>query len=123
MVVKITLLLKILFWLCFMAINTLALSPASSLPALEIFNWWDKTQHAIGFGTLTVLAVLAYPHAHKLRVAFFLCGHGVLIEVLQYVGGYRFADWQDAIADAVGIGIGMMLVTFLKYPMLTKTSV
>ena len=49
-----------MFWLCFVAVNTLALSPAPYLPP-EIFDWWDKAQHAIAFGALAVLAVLAYP--------------------------------------------------------------
>ena len=123
MLIKLTILWKALFWLCFVMLNVLALSPAYSLQPLEIFNWWDKTQHAIGFITLTVLAVLAYPHIHKLHIALCLCGHGALIEVFQYFGGYRYADWQDAIADAVGVGLGLLLVTFLKSAIITKNSV
>ena len=53
--------LKVLFWMSFVAINILALSPAPYLPPLEIFNWWDKAQYAITFAALAVLAVLAYP--------------------------------------------------------------
>jgi VanZ family protein len=87
----------------------LALSPAPYLPPLEIFNWWDKVQHAIGFGTLAVLAVIAYPHVSKTRVALLLCLQGVAIEVLQYWGGFRFGDWQDAVADAVGVLLGLVL--------------
>jgi VanZ family protein len=100
---------KILFWACFLALNALALSPAPYLPPLEIFNWWDKAQHAIGFGTLTVLAVLAYPDVSKLRIGLMLVALGVLIEVLQYFSGYRFGDWQDAVADGVGVLLGLVL--------------
>lgn len=100
---------KILFWACFLALNTLALSPAPYLPPLEVFNWWDKAQHAIGFGTLTVLAVLAYPEVSKLRMGLMLVALGVLIEVLQYFSGYRFGDWQDAVADGVGVLLGLVL--------------
>ena len=99
---------KSIFWLCFVALNTLALSPAPYIPPLEIFNWWDKAQHAIGFGTLTVLAVLAYPEISKLRIAILLMVLGVLIEVLQYFSGYRFGDWQDALADGVGVMLGLV---------------
>jgi VanZ family protein len=105
--------LKLLFWICFVGLNALALSPAPYLPPLEIFNWWDKAQHAIGFGTLTVLAVLAYPQVSKYRVAVLLCLQGVAIEVLQYVGGYRYGDWQDALADAVGVLLGLVLVKLI----------
>ena len=103
-----------LFWLCFIALNALALSPAPYLPPMEIFNWWDKAQHAIGFGTLAVLAALAYPHVSKLRLGVFLCLQGVAIELLQHWGGYRFGDWQDALADAVGVVLGLCLVACIK---------
>ena len=110
---KFPLMSKSIFWLCFVALNALALSPAPYIPPLEIFNWWDKAQHAIGFGTLTVLAVLAYPKVSKLRIAILLMVLGVLIEVLQYFSGYRFGDWQDALADGVGVLGGIVGVTWL----------
>ena len=104
---------KLAFWICFIATNALALSPAPYLPPLEIFNWWDKAQHAIAFGTLAVLAALAYPEASRLRIALLLTGQGVLIELLQYYGGYRFGDWQDALADGVGVLLGLILAAWL----------
>ena len=105
--------LKYLFWTCFVVINALALSPAPYLPPLEIFNWWDKAQHAIAFAVLAVLAVLAYPLGSKLRIAFLLIVQGVMIEVLQYFGGYRYGDWQDALADGVGVLLGLGLAAWL----------
>ena len=98
---------KLAFWICTIALSALALMPGPYLPPLEIFNWWDKAQHAIGFGTLAVLAVLAYPGFSKLRIGLLLMVLGVLIEVLQYLGGYRFGDWQDAVADGVGVLVGL----------------
>jgi len=106
--------LKYLFWTSFVVINVLALSPAPYLP--EIFNWWDKAQHAIAFAVLAVLAVLAYPEASRLRIALLLMGQGVLIEVLQHFGGYRFGDWQDAVADGVGVLVGLGVVSiFVRF--------
>ena len=100
--------------------NALALSPAPYLPPLEVFNWWDKAQHAIGFGTLAVLAALAYPLVSRYRLAVLLCLQGVAIEVLQYWGGFRFGDWEDAVADAVGVVLGLIVFKlcmrmFIKY--------
>ena len=109
--IKFSNLRKALFWACFLAINILALSPAPYLP--EIFNWWDKAQHAIAFATLAVMAVLAYPEALKRRIAFLLIVLGVLIEVLQYFSGYRYGDWQDALADGMGVLLGLGLVAWL----------
>lgn len=103
---KFSVVLKGAFWVCFVVINALALSPAPYLPP-ELFNWWDKAQHAIAFGTLTVLAVLAYPCVSKFRIGFLLLALGVLIEVLQYFSGYRYGDWQDAVADGVGVLVGL----------------
>jgi|LauGreDrversion4_1035100.scaffolds.fasta_scaffold35975_2 VanZ family protein len=107
--------LKFLFWTSFVVINILALSPAPYLPPLEIFNWWDKAQHAIAFAVLAVLAVLAYPEVSKLRIAVLLIGQGVLIELLQYHGGYRFGDWQDAVADGVGVLLGLAMVRVMDF--------
>ena len=89
-----------------MVINVLALSPAPFLPP-EIFDWWDKAQHAIAFCALAVLAVFAYPDVSKLRIALLLISQGVVIEVLQYFSGYRYGDWQDALADGVGVLLGL----------------
>ena len=111
---------KLAFWICFIAINALALSPAPYLPPLEIFNGWDKAQHAIAFGTLAVLAVLAYPKASRLRIALLLIGQGVLIELLQYFGGYRYGDWQDAVADGVGVLVGLAMVRVMDFWLLPK---
>ena len=38
-----------------------------------------------------------------------LCLQGVAIEVLQYWGGFRFGDWEDAVADAVGVFLGLIV--------------
>ena len=80
---------RVVFWLCFVGLTGLALSPAPYLPPLVIFNWWDKAQHAIGYGTLMASAHLAYTKVSKLRLAALLCLHGCLIEALQYFSGYR----------------------------------
>ncbi len=100
-------LFRVVFWLCFAGLTVLALSPAPYLPPLDIFNWWDKAQHAIGYGTLTASSLVAYPKFGKLRLAALLCLHGCVIEVLQYLSGYRYGDWQDAMADVAGVMIGL----------------
>lgn len=107
-------LFRALFWLCFIALTGLALSPAPYLPPMDIFNWWDKAQHAIGYGTLMLTALFAYPNTSRIRLAALLGLHGCLIEVLQYFSGYRFGDWQDAAADGVGVLMGLVIAALLK---------
>jgi VanZ family protein len=109
---KFSVVLKGAFWVCFVVISALALSPAPYLPP-ELFNWWDKAQHAVAFGTLAVLAVLAYPGVSKFRIGLLLMVLGVLIEVLQYFSGYRYGDWQDAVADGVGVLVGLISAVLL----------
>ena len=104
---------RAMFWLCFVGLTGLALSSAPYLPPLDIFNWWDKAQHAIGYGSLTVSALLAYPQKPKWRLAKLLCFHGCLIEVLKYFSGYRYGDWQDALADGLGVALGFALFVIL----------
>jgi VanZ family protein len=108
--------LRAIFWLCFVGLTGLVLSPAPFLPPLDIFNWWDKAQHAIGYGGLTASALLAYSLLPKWKVALLLSIHGCLIEVMQYFSGYRYGDWQDAAADSVrvalGLGIGVLMQKF-----------
>jgi VanZ family protein len=38
---------------------------------------------------------------------------GVLIEVLQYFSGYRYGDWQDAVADGAGVLVGLISAVLL----------
>lgn len=113
-------LFRALFWLCFIALTGLALSPATYLPPMDLFNWWDKAQHAIGYGTLMVTALFAYPNTSKLRLASFLGLHGCLIELLQYFSGYRFGDWQDAAADGVGVLLGWVLGSMVQSLIFSK---
>jgi VanZ family protein len=80
---------------------------------LDIFNWWDKAQHAIAFGTLAILACLAYPRISKYRLGVLLCLQGMAIELLQYWSGYRYGDWQDAVADTVGVLLGLGLAKLI----------
>ena len=113
-------LFRVVFWLCFVGLTGFALSPAPYLPPLDIFNWWDKAQHALGYGTLMVSVLLAYPKVSKLRVAALLCLHGCLIEVLQYFSGNRFGDWQDAATDGVGVLLGWVLGSMVQSLIFSK---
>ncbi len=57
-------------------------------------------------------ALLAYPNKSKWKLAALLCFHGCLVEVLQYFSGYRYGDWQDALADGLGVALFVILTRF-----------
>lgn len=89
------------FWGAVVAVLTLSLMPTSWL-APQVFNWWDKAQHALGFMTLGLLGWWAYPATTR-RVWLCLLFFGAAIEVLQHLSGWRFGDPLDWLADALGV--------------------
>lgn len=101
-------LLKPSFWTCAIAVLVLSLAPTSpELPS----TGWDKSNHFLGFGVLSVLGLLAYPARH-VAILFGLLAFGGLIEVLQSLTPYRLAEWADWIADGIGIVAGYAIAAF-----------
>ena len=94
---------KTTFWLTLLVLTTLSLMPTGLLPP-QVFSLWDKAQHALGFGGLTLLGLLAYPH-QRAQLPLLLLAHGGLIEVAQAATGWRYGEWMDLLADAVGIAV------------------
>jgi VanZ family protein len=90
--------------------TVLALLPVDRLPPVPLFNWWDKAQHALAFGVLTLLARLGWPKGSAWRQALGLVGYGVLIEVTQAATGWRHGEVADALADAAGVMAGLGVV-------------
>lgn len=63
----------------------------------------DKTQHAVTFGTLMLLAACAYPRVRPGQLALALSALGAAIELIQPWFG-RSDDVRDWLADSLGIG-------------------
>jgi VanZ family protein len=95
------------FWSCLIAVTVLSLLPTDFLPP-PVFSLWDKAQHALGFAGLALLGLLAYPQ-RPWQVAVMLLLYGGAIEVAQAATGWRYGEWFDLLADAVGIGVGGLL--------------
>ena len=74
-----------------------------------IFDWWDKAQHAFAFLVLTCLGFFAYPNSGWRMVAGLLA-FGILIEFMQYLTGYRFAELSDFLADLTGVTLGTFVM-------------
>jgi hypothetical protein len=77
--------------------------PVDYLPPQSL-NIWDKAQHAAGFSMLTLLGWVAYPNS-PWRLCLGLLAFGAGIEVAQTATGWRYGDWIDLLADAVGIAL------------------
>lgn len=102
--------MKRMFWGgCFFITATtvlvLALVPSSyALP----YKGWDKSNHILAFAVLTYLGNKAFTqNAFKLIIGLF--AFGSLIEVLQTFTSTRSGEWQDLIADVLGIFAGLFL--------------
>jgi len=92
---------KITFWCALAVVVVMSLLPGALLPTA--FSFWDKAQHALGFFGLTVLALWAYPTIRLQHIGMGLLVAGGAIELTQSVTGWRYGDWLDMLANAVGI--------------------
>ena len=92
------------FGITLLAVLVLSLLPPSpNLPT----TGWDKATHALAFSVLAWLGCKAFPQ----RMAMVLTGllaSGALIEVLQSFTSYRVAEWNDWMADALGLPLGWL---------------
>ena len=88
---------------CFamLTVTVLALLPVEHLQ-LPVFDWWDKAQHALAFAVLTGWALLLWSQWSG-RVVLGMLAFGAGIELAQWAVGWRFAEWADLAADAVGV--------------------
>ena len=91
------------------AVTVLALMPIEHLQ-MPVFDWWDKAQHALAFVVLTGWALLLWP-SRVPRVVLGMLAYGAGIEAAQWVVGWRFAEWADLAADAVGVSVAWMVVS------------
>jgi len=98
---------QILGW-CFVAAAIwLSLTPT---PPDVVFSAGDKPAHFLGYTALMLwFAQLHGTLAPKVRTALALIGLGIVLEILQGIGGVRSAEALDALANAIGVGGGLLL--------------
>jgi len=66
---------------------------------------WDKSNHLLAFSVMALFGCRAYP-GRTMAVLAGLLACGALIEALQSFTPNRSAQWQDLVADAVGLALG-----------------
>jgi VanZ family protein len=97
------------FWCCAAGVFYLAVQPA---PEVQVASW-DKANHAFAFAVLGTLALLGWRERAQ-RVISFLFGYGCLLEVVQSLLPTRQADWQDVVADSVGLILALVAVSLIR---------
>lgn len=84
----------------------LALRPAPEM--LPTINHFDKIQHALAFMLISLLGFGAWP-GRPLMIVVVMLGYGAAMELAQSFTTYRQGDYQDWVADAVGIAAALGL--------------
>ena len=104
--------MRSVFWLTCTVMAILSLLPSEQMP--QIFNFWDKAQHAIAFFAISVVGFSTFPSA-IFRVSSGLLVYGVGIELAQAATGWRSGDWQDWMADVLGVGAAHLVWFFTMF--------
>jgi VanZ family protein len=100
------------FVVCLLGMLALSLMPDPATLTL-LSTGWDKSNHALAFFLLGMLGSRAFP-GPAWRLAVGLLGYGVLIEALQGMTTWRTAEWQDLLADMVGISAALGAFAVLR---------
>ncbi|GAB3185080.1 VanZ family protein [Hydrogenophaga aquatica] len=110
---------RVFFWLVLAAVVVLSLTPVEHLPP-QVFSIWDKAQHALAFLALSLLGLWAYSRQPR-RVLTGLLLLGAAIELAQAATGWRYGEWADLMADAVGVLAGAWMWRWISGRRTLKT--
>ena len=102
---------RALFWIMCLTVLAGTLAPQTDTPLL--FALADKVFHTIAFAALAVVGLRAYPR-HVFVICVLLIALGGLIEIVQGFTSSRAQEWEDFLADIVGIGLGAMLAKLFR---------
>lgn len=101
-----------LFWALVGVTVVLSLLPVEQLP--QEVHFWDKAQHALGFAGLAFWG-LQVGARRPLRTVVALALLGLGIEWAQSLTGWRQGDWQDWLADLVGLLMGWQCLALWRW--------
>ncbi|KQT10833.1 VanZ family protein [Ramlibacter sp. Leaf400] len=99
---KIHRLSRLAFWVAALVVLYFAVAPVGDR---EPLTGWDKGNHVVAFGVLTVLGCVGWTSRVRTALAG-LVGYGVAIELLQLLTPDHHFDLHDLAADALGIAVG-----------------
>jgi len=88
-------------------VSVLSLTPGDVLPAIDV---WDKLQHVLAYLTLAATGGVAFPGRRLIpRLALGLLILGCALEALQVLVPGRVASVDDAVANAIGVALGLAI--------------
>ena len=89
---------------------------ASLLPTENLPKGNDKLHHLVSYAVLAWWCVLAFQISQQKKVlllVFKLIVFGGVIELLQGLSGYRFAEWYDLLANTLGVFLGVVVARYV----------
>ncbi|WP_223669137.1 VanZ family protein [Kangiella shandongensis] len=109
-------LFKLLFIVCCLAIFTVSLMPGKQLPSNLP---WDKALHFIGYAGLAFLARMGSVKHPSWQIIIGCIVFSLGIEFIQQFIPNRGFEWEDLIANSLGVLSGVLIAVLLK-PLLIK---
>jgi VanZ family protein len=98
------------FWFGLAYCLLLAVAILSLTPAVPNVGGSDKLGHFLVYAVLSIAFSLIIRQRKTLwRILFGLISFGILMECLQGLTAYRYADPEDALANSVGVVFGLLL--------------
>ena len=96
-------------WLFVLLVCYFSLTP--SPPKIDIqFEHLDKLEHILSYMVLmTWFAQLYQTKQSRIYYALFFIVLGITIEVLQGLGGIRYFEYSDMLANTSGVVMGLLL--------------
>jgi VanZ family protein len=96
---------RVIFFMGIVVLAVLLLTPRDYLPDVDL---WDKLEHGLAFGVVAFTGAVAFPsRSSLLRLGFGLPCLGALFEILQIFVPEREAAVGDALANTIGVAIGL----------------
>lgn len=78
------------------------------------FNLWDKVNHFIAYaGMMGWFGQLYMKTSQRLTLAVAIIILGIVLEVVQGMGGYRMFEYHDMLANILGVIIALVII-YLK---------
>lgn len=99
-------------WLLVAGVIVGSLLPGRTLDALS-FSFNDKALHTGTYCVLTLWFTGLYRRSLYLAIGGVLLALGVGLDLLQGLTRTRSLDWRDMVANALGIGVGLLLAYYI----------
>ena len=106
---------RVTFFLSIILIFYLSLLPASKLSYFSALSFvGDKISHSIIFFYISILGMLCNLKIKNMYLLFLIFLFGLLIEIIHYFHPNRYFEFEDLLANLLGIILARIIYFLLK---------